>query len=146
MRNFRDAARFYNWSEVTFPAENGVANCLLCHDGFPELPPMDALPTTVRTSFSSDGSAESTAEYAAAREDVPNDGDWINTPVASTCFYCHDTLYAAAHMFQNGAWLSTADGFVITNRWMFEEEMTLESCMVCHGEGKIADIEAAHGE
>ena len=53
----RNDGIYYNWSEVTFPAEDGVRNCLLCHmEGTYELPLADnVLATTVRTTGTDDG-------------------------------------------------------------------------------------------
>ena len=143
----RNDGILYDWSEVTFPAEDGTRNCLLCHlEGTYEFPLADnVLETTVRTSGTDDGlddSDHSTVE--AARDALPNVTDWVNTPMASTCYYCHDSEAALAHVRQNGGVISIADPGVgsFTQR---QDTTAVESCVVCHGDGKTADIGAAHG-
>ncbi len=146
VRNFRGNGSPYNWSEVTYPQESN--NCSACHiDGSTELPLADSLlPTTVRTTGSADGLDMDEAAVTAARAGgaLPNATDWINTPTASSCFYCHTSGEAWAHMTQQGAQLSmpSIDAGIITNR---SDLMTpFESCAVCHGPGKSADIGVAH--
>jgi OmcA/MtrC family decaheme c-type cytochrome len=71
----------------------------------------------------------------------------VSSPVASSCFGCHDSSVAVAHMQLNGGTLVSlvssasngvarqANGFAFTK---------VEACMVCHGSGKVADIKAVH--
>lgn len=139
----------YDWSEVTFPAE--VSHCALCHlEGTSALPlPDDVLETTVRTTLTDtsgliEGETEIRADILAARASVPNATDWINTPTASTCFYCHDSEDSRQHMQQNGGLLSRADGSSFWQRVLYGT--TYETCTVCHGAGKIADVTEVHGE
>ena len=143
----RNDGIYYDWAEVTFPAEDGTRNCLLCHvEGSYELPLDDnALVTTVRTTGTDDGLDGNDFEaVGAARDGVPNPTDWVNTPTSSTCFYCHDSAPALAHMRQNGGVLSIADPDVgeFTQR---QDVVIAESCAVCHGSGKLAAVEAVHG-
>jgi len=143
----RNDGIYYNWSEVTFPAQNGVRNCLLCHmEDTYELPLNEnVLPTTVRTTGTDDGlDGNDFAAVGAARDGVPNATDWVNTPTASTCYMCHhNDPFAVAHMRQNGGVISVAnaDEADFTQRQNLD---TVESCAVCHGPGKIADIEVMH--
>jgi OmcA/MtrC family decaheme c-type cytochrome len=144
----RNDGIYYNWSEVTFPAENGVRNCLLCHtDGTFELPLNEnVLSTTVRTTGTDDGlDGNDFAAVGMARDGVPNATDWVSTPTASTCYGCHrNSESAIAHMRQNGGMISVAnpDMADFTQR---QEMDTVESCVLCHGPGKIADISLMHG-
>lgn len=143
----RNDGIYYNWSEVTFPAENGVSNCLLCHlEGTYELPlSANVLPTTIRTTGTEDGSDDNDfAMVDAARDGVPNATDWVNSPSASTCYMCHTSGEAFAHMMQNGGMLSVADPAAadFTQRQQLGME---ESCAICHGDGKIADLGVVHG-
>ena len=135
---------YYDWAEVTFPAEDGTANCTLCHDwGDIELPlSPDLLPTTVRTTGVADGMDATTGDVATAIDNVPNATDWINTPTASSCFYCHTGADAMAHMVQNGALLTLPDGTVYVSRPEFGT--SYESCAVCHGPGKVGDVRLMH--
>ena len=134
---------YYDWSHITFPRGASTANCKLCHiDGTYELPlTADLLGTTVRTTTDTNGE-----EYdpEAAFKGVPNGADWVNTPTASSCFYCHTSSDAMAHMMQNGGLLSSPIGGVYTNRSSLGG--TYESCAVCHGPGKAADLEAVHNK
>ena len=142
----RNDGIYYNWAEVTFPAENGVRNCLLCHfDGTFQLPLDDnVLDTTVRTTGTDDGlDGNDFVAVGVARDSVPGATDWVNTRNASTCFYCHDDDVALAHMRQNGGVISIADPSVadFTQR---QDVVTVESCAVCHSAGKIADVSVVH--
>jgi OmcA/MtrC family decaheme c-type cytochrome len=147
----RSGGIYYDWSEVTFPAEGGTQHCDLCHkSGTYLLPlPSDLLPTTVRTTGVDDGQD---ADYLAVRvaRDAPpagtfiNDSDWVNSPTASSCFYCHTSTAALGHMLQNGGLLSVPDGTWYTNRKDYGTPF--ESCAVCHGAGKIWDVAVVHGE
>lgn len=134
----------YNWSNVTYP--NGTGNCMACHaEGTYKLPlEGDLLPTTVITTTVETTSAGYTAEVVGlARESVPNDADWVVSPMASSCYYCHDSYDAMLHMEQNGGRINIA-------RADYDAEIDakggrLESCGVCHGEGKSADVATVHG-
>jgi OmcA/MtrC family decaheme c-type cytochrome len=142
----RNDGIYYNWAEVTFPAEDGTRNCLLCHlEGTYGLPLADnVLATTVRTTGTDDGlDGNDFAAVGTARDSVPNATDWVNTAGASTCFYCHDSAAALAHMRQNGGVISIADPDAgdFTQRQNVD---TVESCAVCHGEGNIAALNVVH--
>ena len=41
-----------------------------------------------------------------AFQTVPNQTDWVNTPMASACGYCHTWDQAVAHMRQMGGYLT----------------------------------------
>lgn len=141
----RNDGIYYNWAEVTFPAE--VNNCLLCHnEGTFELPlNQNVLDTTVRTTGSEDGlDGNDFAAVGAARNGLPNPTDWVNTAAASTCFYCHDSEAALAHMRQNGGIISVANADA-ADYVQRQEVVTVESCAVCHGDGKIASMSLVHG-
>ncbi len=82
-----------------------------------------------------------------AFQNVPGENDWINTPMSSSCFYCHTSDSAMAHMMQNGGLLSDPslplDGFY-ANRYLLGT--TFETCDVCHGPGKAADLDVVHNK
>jgi OmcA/MtrC family decaheme c-type cytochrome len=139
---------YYDWAEVTFPRGASTSNCLLCHkDGSFELPlPGGLLPTTVRTTGVSNGLDATIEDVAIAGEDLPNSTDWINTPTASACFYCHTTTDAQAHMTLNGGLLSDPSlplGILFRNRG--EIGLAFESCAVCHGPDKPWALRTVHG-
>lgn len=137
VRDRGNSGRFYyDWSHVTFPGE--LNNCETCHEDGTYLPasvPANALFTNVRTTTGNP--AETQADVAGARKTVPNATDLVNTPISSACHYCHDSAAAASHMELNGGAIGWERGDVVA-------EEPVESCIVCHGEGKIADVEAAH--
>jgi OmcA/MtrC family decaheme c-type cytochrome len=140
----RNDGIYYNWSEVTFPGN--LALCTTCHkDGTWELPlSSNALPTTVRTTGTVDGLDNSLfTDVVTARATVPNETDWVNSPTASSCYYCHTNTLAVAHMRQNGGVISVADPTAaeFTQRSTLN---TVESCVICHGPGKQADVETVH--
>jgi OmcA/MtrC family decaheme c-type cytochrome len=142
----RNNGLYFDFSEVTFPAQNGVRNCLLCHaEGTYQLPLSDnVLETTVRSTGTDDGlDGNDFNAVIAARSSVPNPTDWVSTPTASTCYKCHDSATALAHIRQNGGVISIADPAEasFTQRQNVD---SVESCAVCHGEGKIADLIVVH--
>ena len=67
-------------------------------DGTYELPLNEnVLGTTVRTTSTDDGlDTNDFGTVGVARANVPNTTDWVNTPVASSCYYCHDSAPALA--------------------------------------------------
>jgi OmcA/MtrC family decaheme c-type cytochrome len=142
----RSGGIYYNWSEVTFPAETN--NCTLCHkDGTYDLPLADGvLPTTVRTTGVANGLDANPAAVTAARAGtaLPNATDWVNTPTASSCFYCHTSDSAYAHMVLSGAQLShpLTSANAYTNRSVLG---SVEACVTCHGAGKSVDVTVVHG-
>jgi OmcA/MtrC family decaheme c-type cytochrome len=135
---------YYDWDHVAFPRGASTSNCMLCHKpGTYELPlAEDLLATTVRTTGVEDGMDDSNEGVETAFQNVPNDTDWVNSPTASSCFYCHTSNDAMAHMMQNGALLSLPGGGFYINR--ADIDTAYESCAVCHGPGKTADVEAVH--
>ncbi|MHC5112110.1 MAG: OmcA/MtrC family decaheme c-type cytochrome [Planctomycetota bacterium] len=142
----RNDGIYYNWAEVTFPAENGVRNCLLCHlEGTYNLPLADnLLDTTVRITGTDDGlDGDDFVEVGTARDGMPNATDWVNTPTASTCFMCHTSATAVVHIRQNGGIISIAnpEEMDYTQR---QFATSVESCDVCHAVGRIADVSVAH--
>jgi len=65
----------------------------------------------------------------------------VNSPITAACASCHDSASAIAHMKLNGgafyaarSTVSDASGNLIN----------MESCLICHGSGKTADIKAVH--
>jgi OmcA/MtrC family decaheme c-type cytochrome len=92
---------YYNWSEVTFPGN--LMDCTKCHIGNSYLP--DALPAGVLFSTertTTGDSAETLTDITGARNSVPNDTDWVNSPIASTCYYCHDRGIVVDHFRTTG--------------------------------------------
>lgn len=136
---------YYDWSEVTYPAES-ASNCLMCHfEGTYELPVTDGvLPTTVRTTGTDDGlDGNDFNTVVAARASLPNATDWVNSPVSSTCYYCHNSELSLNHIRQNGGVISIAD----PDETDFTQRQNMssgETCVICHGVGAIADMTTVH--
>ena len=63
----------------------------------------------------------------------------VVSPNASVCSACHVSSLAAEHMKQNGGDFNAtkaADGTMISSG--------IETCDVCHGPGKTADVKELH--
>lgn len=141
---------------VTYPGI--LSNCAACHaeDTQQVTLPSGVLPTTVRTVDPNDGVDDDTTEVADARGTLPNPTDWVNSPTASACSYCHDSELAAIHMEQNGGVISDPDpaANVFTLRGPSSDLPAgvtgpvydpAESCVICHGPGASADVNVVHG-
>jgi OmcA/MtrC family decaheme c-type cytochrome len=61
----------------------------------------------------------------------------VNSPIATACFACHDTDLAREHMEINGGSIYAPRGVALG---------TMETCMVCHDTGRIADIKVMHAK
>jgi OmcA/MtrC family decaheme c-type cytochrome len=75
---------------------------------------------------------ESTEDSAAS---AAYDTNLVSSPIASVCFACHDTSPAMAHFELNGGSIYKARSAALD---------TIETCIICHGSGKIADIQEVH--
>jgi OmcA/MtrC family decaheme c-type cytochrome len=127
----------YNWGHVKFPGRAG--DCLTCHKpGTYEVPLSDnSLLTTNRTTGVAGGNDVDGAAVTAARNTVPNATDFVITPTAAACFACHDSQLAQVHMRQNGAAINN-------NRSAPEVTNSFETCSLCHGPGRSADLAVVH--
>ncbi len=139
----RNNGLYYNWSEVTFPTDAG--NCLVCHiDATEDLPATYQLPlnenvlmTTNRTTGVANGLDATPADVTTARENVPNDTDWVITPATGACYSCHDSAESVAHMTLNG-------GGIDQNRSAVLAGGTVETCTVCHGGDSSHAVDKVH--
>ena len=61
----------------------------------------------------------------------------VNSPIATQCFSCHDTPLARTHMEVNGGSVYASRATALA---------TVETCMVCHATGRIADIKVMHAK
>lgn len=61
----------------------------------------------------------------------------VNSPIATACFACHDSSQARAHMESNTGSIYKPRSTALT---------TTETCLVCHGVDRIADIKAMHAK
>jgi OmcA/MtrC family decaheme c-type cytochrome len=65
--------------------------------------------------------------------------DTVISPNSAVCSACHVSSLAAEHMMQNGGDFTAtkaADSTLISSG--------VETCELCHGEGRSADVEAMH--
>ena len=135
----------YDWSEVTYPNIDG--NCLSCHVGATGSG-ANARPATYRVAVSANAlpstdrittgvPAEIRSEISAVRATVPNVTDLVTSPQAASCTGCHDNPLAVAHMEQNG-------GAVTMPRAIYDASGSIETCDLCHGPGRVADVEVVH--
>jgi OmcA/MtrC family decaheme c-type cytochrome len=117
-----------------------VSNCLACHteDGFyPSSATSGVLPTSTNR---------------GTDQGDPFDNDRI-TANAAACGVCHSGADARVHIEQNGGSFSaclTPDGMVFRKVDVCGSTGTIgeviqESCTVCHGPGRIADVGVVHG-
>lgn len=61
----------------------------------------------------------------------------VTSPTATACFSCHDSTNAVWHYKINGGAIYDSRAVAATQK---------ESCFVCHGAGRIADIKASHSK
>ncbi|MDH3412887.1 MAG: OmcA/MtrC family decaheme c-type cytochrome [Gammaproteobacteria bacterium] len=130
------AITLLDFRRLDFP---GIINqCETCHlPGSYSNVPADALPSTYE-SIDATYKATANAVNAKAALSQPNPEDMVTTPFAATCVACHDSTAAKAHM-------QTAGGAQI----MVERQNLLvanESCVICHGVGRDADIAKVHNK
>jgi OmcA/MtrC family decaheme c-type cytochrome len=108
-----------------FEYPGDVTNCEGCHDRGTYYPvdPNVVLGTTV----------DAGADLSTPLDDV------VVSPNTSVCSACHVSDLAAEHMKQNGgdfAASKAADSTLISSG--------VETCELCHGEGRSADVEVMH--
>ncbi len=114
-----------DFSGVRFPGV--LENCRTCHK-----PNTFTLPlaSTVLASSVDTGNILTNPGYVADQTD-----DKVTTPTSAVCSMCHDTGVARTHMEQNGAQFS----ILVTN-----VNNSAETCEVCHGPGRLADVAEVH--
>jgi OmcA/MtrC family decaheme c-type cytochrome len=101
-------------------------NCEGCHldGGYYPVDPAEVLGTTVDVG----------ADLASPVDDT------VVSPNSSVCSACHRTDLAKQHMMQNGgdfAATKSADSTLIS--------AGVETCQLCHGPGRSADVKTVHG-
>jgi len=75
---------------------------------------------------------QSTEDSAAS---AAYDTNLVSSPITSVCFACHDTSVARAHIEINGGSIYKARSAALNKP---------ETCIVCHGAGRSADIKEVH--
>lgn len=109
--------------DVVYPGR--LNNCEGCHlpGGYYPVEPGEILGTTVDANNTS----------------TPTD-DVVVSPNSSVCSACHNDFLAAEHMKQNGGDFNAtkaADSSLISS--------SVETCVLCHGPGRTADVAVMHG-
>jgi OmcA/MtrC family decaheme c-type cytochrome len=111
---------------IEFDYPGHVNNCEGCHEPGTYFPVDPA--TVLGTTFDVGGNQAS-----------PTD-DRVVSPNTAVCSACHVSTLAAQHMIQNGGDFNAtkaADSTLISSG--------VETCEICHGEGRSADVEIVHG-
>lgn len=113
-----------DFSGVRFP--RSVSECESCHlEGTYALPLTGALPSrAVTMTCSEDPSADADAYCDTGFWNVST--ETLTPPETAVCTSCHDSSAAVAH----AEIMTTGDG--------------AESCAVCHGPGKLEDVQLVH--
>mgnify|MGYP003668101342 FL=1 len=111
----------YDEEHVQYPGN--LANCIACHtdDGYTLPLPSGVLATTVDTGVDLQSPVD----------------DTVVTPVTAVCSSCHDDAEAASHMTLQGGSFSTTQAAI-------DSGTVVETCSVCHGEGRDADVTQVH--
>ena len=111
------------YGDVRYPGK--LDNCEGCHRAGTYYPTNDA--TRLATSF------DAGADRSSASDDV------AVSPGTTACYGCHAGALAVAHMQQNGGSFAVqkyADGTTAA--------APTETCTLCHGPGRVADVRAVH--
>ncbi len=97
---------------------------------------------TVGAYTPANGTAVAAHVAAAGGETVAADpATLVSSPLASACFSCHDTSLAKSHIQQNGGAIYAVRSTVSSNGALVNNE----TCLACHGAGKLADVAVVHG-
>ncbi len=118
---FRNSVHVYDF---VYPGK--LNNCEGCHEpgGYYPVDPAVVLGTTTSVG----------ADQASPTDDV------VTSPNSAVCSGCHTTELARQHMIQNGgdfAATKAADSTLIS--------AGVETCALCHGEGRSSDVAVVHG-
>ena len=87
---------------------------------------------------SSPNAAPDGSDFTARLTDQAD--DWKYSPTASVCSACHDGTLPREHMVDNGAIFGGAGSEQVM------QDTNIESCAVCHGPGRLADVKLVHDE
>ncbi|MEO7116577.1 MAG: hypothetical protein ABIZ18_12035, partial [Caldimonas sp.] len=79
--------------------------------------------------------------YSNTAAGVPTDAaptTLVTSPTTTACFACHDSSDDISHFKLNGGAVYQPRSVALTS--------TNETCMICHGSGRIADIAVVHNK
>jgi len=147
--------RDHDFSDLRFPGV--LSKCETCHlpntytladrsgddppGGNWELPAMNGIKgSTVHSYPTADPTTPDYAAVTFADALIDQADDYKYSPIASACSACHDGTLEGQHMLNNGAILGGAGSEQVV------QEGNIESCPVCHGPGKLADVKLVHDE
>jgi OmcA/MtrC family decaheme c-type cytochrome len=126
----------HDFGHVRFPGI--LSDCTTCHNaGTYELTGRWETPTQngiLASSIETVPTAADGTTYTNELTDQRN--DLIISPTAAVCSACHDSALAQVHMEDIGGAQFNVLQSAITGR---------ESCAVCHGPGRSADVKLVHG-
>jgi OmcA/MtrC family decaheme c-type cytochrome len=135
-------------------ANNGVQTALGAFEVSPYVQNKQFPPNTFGNAFTFNASATnpsagctmtgtpySIAAQATTESDPTANADYqtnlVNSPVMGVCIACHDSNVDAAHFTINGGSIYQPRNTALN---------TIETCMICHGPGAIADIAQVHSK
>jgi OmcA/MtrC family decaheme c-type cytochrome len=127
----------YDFSGAEFPGN--LEDCETCHLPNTYYPASDTskrLGTTISSGSTVTARSPSVA-LTPAGANVSRADDQNITAVSAACSGCHDGTLAKTHMELNGG-LFTALQATLTGQ-------TPETCAICHGPGRTADVKTVHG-
>jgi len=160
-----DVIPLHDFSDVRFPGV--LSKCRTCHiekgetdsdgnvakydtytledhtaDGGPnwELPSMSGILGSTVHSYPSADPTQGAVTATLPEALLDHTDDYKYSPIASVCSACHDSDLEMAHMSQNGALLGGAGSEQSV------QETNIEGCPVCHGTGKLVDVELVHDQ
>jgi OmcA/MtrC family decaheme c-type cytochrome len=149
-----DAITLLDFSRIAFPGV--LKNCETCHKpGTYASVPATALASTQEFRDAAYVTAAlgglTTPAIAKAALTQPNPDDVVATPFAAACVSCHDDALAKSHIGLNGGIIGSTVGaqVVATDTralMMSKGGPASETCSLCHGAGKIADVKVVHGQ
>jgi OmcA/MtrC family decaheme c-type cytochrome len=120
---YNNSVHEFSGDTVHYPGH--IDNCEACHESGTYFPvdPSEVLGTTV----------------SVGADPTPID-DVVVSPNTAVCSTCHVSDLAKTHMMQNGGDFNAtkaADSMLISSG--------VETCELCHGPGRTADVETVHG-
>ena len=117
----------HDFSHVVYPG--AINNCESCH-----LPPTSDNPSY----YGRDPTKRLAITRHAGADRTALTDDTADSPTAGTCVACHSTSTALSHMTQNGG---VFGGPKLANGQVANQA---ETCAICHGPGKTADVREVH--
>jgi OmcA/MtrC family decaheme c-type cytochrome len=138
VQGFRNST--HDYSDIHFPGD--VSDCETCHIEGTYTLPLAGQETRLSTTIDTGATVLVSNNFGNPTYDDPtaatDPSDDLNiTPIAAACSACHDSTDAVNHMILNGSGFAALQSDVDIGLYP-------ETCSVCHGEGRIADVETVH--